>query len=570
MTVATLNSKVAYNGTGSQDVFQITFQYFLNTEVSVFIFDTLLKTYTLKTPITHFNFGPHVSGSDDGVITFTSGNTPLSTDEVHIERDTSLSQDIDFTPRTKFPNAPAEEGLDRGVMRAQEAFASLESRALRIPKSDLIVATGLYPDMELPNTDARSVSGAGGGALHFDNAGLPIIAVGVTLPSVSLTAFGTAWVALADAAAARDSVTGIAAVFDKAGVEDLQVGLEATRAGIATADFEGFFFATDTQQLWYSDKTSWEKVMIGQYTETLLPAAPQVGVTLLDTDNLEMLYDDGVSLAPFQAPWPRGAVGGGTISITGGDEFTIQACESRAVLGDASRDRNLITTSAFAKTLNVAADSWVLGTGNAGNAFGTAQAIDTWYYIYEIGHRDGRVDFAIDTSKVAAGILNASGAIRSAGFDAHVRRVGAFYANIAAGGTMVGYVNDGDYFTWTTATVESFTNGSADYTSGVLVVLDNAPPLTRVHVRVVFSQWSAGGLEVGIVGEVNHVGVPNVANGPLWNVSRDPATDRAVFEGWIRTDSSKQIKVQTGPGGDTTVALTAVVLAWIDDRDRYV
>ena len=69
-----------YDGDGSDNTFDITFDYLEKVDVSVFV-QPSGGSYELKTLDTHYNIGGNV-------VTFTSGNTPPNNSKVKIRRST--------------------------------------------------------------------------------------------------------------------------------------------------------------------------------------------------------------------------------------------------------------------------------------------------------------------------------------------------------------------------------------------------------------------------------------------------------------------------------------------------
>ena len=73
-----------YDGDGSDNTFNITFDYLEKVDVSVFV-QPSGGSYELKTLDTHYNIGGNV-------VTFTSGNTPPNNSKVKIRRSTLTAQ----------------------------------------------------------------------------------------------------------------------------------------------------------------------------------------------------------------------------------------------------------------------------------------------------------------------------------------------------------------------------------------------------------------------------------------------------------------------------------------------
>ena len=158
MTVSTTNSSLAYSGNGTTATFSVSFQFFGADELKVYKRVSSTGVETLQTESTHYS----VTGGSGltGAVTFVTA--PLSTETIHIFRETTRTQGSDFTPSQRFPSASVERGLDRVVMSAQDTETTVEDRALMISRTD--PSAGAV----LPNSVTRANK-----VLGFDSAGVP-------------------------------------------------------------------------------------------------------------------------------------------------------------------------------------------------------------------------------------------------------------------------------------------------------------------------------------------------------------------------------------------------------------
>ncbi|MEE9250042.1 MAG: hypothetical protein V3U93_02815 [Alphaproteobacteria bacterium] len=186
MTVSTTTTKAIYNGDGSTTAFPTTFEFFDAADIEVIERVIATGAETVKTLSTDYT----VSGGNGATGTVTAVTAPASTVQWAIRRKTPLTQQIDYVENDDFPAETHEQGLDRGVMIAQERQEELD-RALKFPVSD---AASLDP--EIPNSIDRANQ-----FLSFDAAGKPIASAMVSGTAVS--AFMQTVLDDADAAAAR-------------------------------------------------------------------------------------------------------------------------------------------------------------------------------------------------------------------------------------------------------------------------------------------------------------------------------------------------------------------------------
>ena len=189
MTVSTTTTKAIYNGDGSTTGFPTTFEFFDAADIEVIERVIATGGETVKTLSTDFT----VSGGNGATGTVTAVTAPASTVQWAIRRKTPLTQQIDYVENDDFPAETHEQGLDRGVMIAQERQEELD-RALKFPVSD---AASLDP--EIPNSVDRA-----GQFLAFDVSGNPMAAAGTS--GVPVSAFMQTLLDDTDAAAGRTTL----------------------------------------------------------------------------------------------------------------------------------------------------------------------------------------------------------------------------------------------------------------------------------------------------------------------------------------------------------------------------
>jgi hypothetical protein len=171
MTVSTTTTRVAYVGDGATTAFAVTFPFFNAEDLEVIERTIASGAEATKLLATDYN----VIGGNGATGTVTATAAPSATVQWIVRRRTPLTQLIDYTSNDSFPAESHEKGLDRGVMRDQEAAEEL-SRALRLPKTD---------SPSLSTTLPSSVDRANR-YLKFDASGNPIVAEDVAIGTLSL------------------------------------------------------------------------------------------------------------------------------------------------------------------------------------------------------------------------------------------------------------------------------------------------------------------------------------------------------------------------------------------------
>lgn len=189
MTVSTTTTRVAYSGDGGTTAFPVTYPFFDAEDLEVIERTVATGAETIKSLSSDYSVG----GGGGGPGTVTAASPPAAAVQWIIRRRTPLTQLIDYTSNDSFPAESHEKGLDRGVMRDQEAAEEL-SRALRLPKTDsAALSTTLPSSVDRANR-----------YLKFDASGNPIVAQDVAIGTLSLpVAIADGGTGATDAASAR-------------------------------------------------------------------------------------------------------------------------------------------------------------------------------------------------------------------------------------------------------------------------------------------------------------------------------------------------------------------------------
>ena len=136
MTVSSTTTKNSYSGDGSTTVFAYTFKIFAQADVTV-ILRASDGTETVQTISTDYTVSG-VGNSGGGNITFTTA--PTSTQTVVLLRNTSQTQNTDYTPNDPFPAASHEDALDKLTFITQELEEEL-GRAIKISRTNTMTST---------------------------------------------------------------------------------------------------------------------------------------------------------------------------------------------------------------------------------------------------------------------------------------------------------------------------------------------------------------------------------------------------------------------------------------------
>ena len=140
MTVSTTIIKSFGTGDGSTATFAYQFKIIQDSDLEVFI----------RTNSTGAESAAKVLGTDysmtgagvatGGTVTFLTGKIPISGQTVVLRRNVPKTQVIDYIANDPFPAETHEEGLDRGIMVAQQNFEEVE-RSIKLSKTNTMTST---------------------------------------------------------------------------------------------------------------------------------------------------------------------------------------------------------------------------------------------------------------------------------------------------------------------------------------------------------------------------------------------------------------------------------------------
>ena len=228
MTVTTTSPRASYAGNGSTVLFTVPFLFPANADLRVVLRDAsnVETLQVLTTNYTVTGAGNPAGGS------ITMGVAPATGETLVIRRVVALTQGIDYTPNDPFPADTHEQGLDRGMMAAQQLDESL-GRALSVPESDTAAS------LELPIDTARASK-----FLSFDATGKPIAAAGTSANLGPVSAFMDTLLDDADAGTARATLgaagTAIANTFTK--TQSWSKGADVASAATLVLGTDGNYF----------------------------------------------------------------------------------------------------------------------------------------------------------------------------------------------------------------------------------------------------------------------------------------------------------------------------------------
>jgi hypothetical protein len=138
MTISTTIVKNSYSGNASTTVFNYNFKVLSSADLKVIIRSSN-GTETTKTLNTHYTIAG-VGSAGGGSVTFTAGNIPASGQTVVLIRDTAQTQSIDYVANDPFPADTHEEGLDKGIILAQELQEEVD-RCIKLSRTNTINST---------------------------------------------------------------------------------------------------------------------------------------------------------------------------------------------------------------------------------------------------------------------------------------------------------------------------------------------------------------------------------------------------------------------------------------------
>lgn len=130
MTVPSNLNRFSYNGSGNTGPFTIGFPILAETELMVV---KLVIATGVETPLT-VNAGSNGYTVNAALTEITTTENVAAGEKIVGVRDVPLTQQIDFIANDAFPSERNEEGLDRGIMIAQQLQEQID-RCLKLPLS---------------------------------------------------------------------------------------------------------------------------------------------------------------------------------------------------------------------------------------------------------------------------------------------------------------------------------------------------------------------------------------------------------------------------------------------------
>ena len=553
MTVSTTSSRIAYNGNGATLVFAFPYLFLADTDLDVYV-DGVQKTLTTDYTVTG-------AGADAGGNVTMLVAPGVGTGNVVIVRDPDLLQSTDLPPNDPFPANSVERMSDKLTLIVQR-LRDLIDRAFRLADTDVsgastAIATavaGQFIRWKTPVTDGlESADITGSGSI-----GIPVsVAQGGTNATT--------------AAGARTNLGGGAtgvSVFTSATVAAALAALKTTitdRAAntiLALADIGIMFRAT------------------ASFTQTLTAAATlgagwwcgyrvESGATVvLDPNGAENI--DGAATKSIVGPasgfiWcngtafytngfpaasglPTGYLFGMTISNNAGDATNDLDIASGSCRD--STDTENMNLSAITKQLDAA---WAVGT-NQGMRDTGAISNGTWH-IFVIKRTDtGVVDLLASLSATAPTMPTNY---------TKFRRIGSI---IRAGGTILGFVQFGDYFRLNAAVLDI--NATNPGTAAVTATL-TVPTGINVHadINASYNPNNTAGATLLLTDLASNDVAPVIGTATQGQVSYpgNTGTTYAASPVQMRTNTSAQVRYRVSfSNASTFVALTTQ--GWRDQR----
>lgn len=193
MTLGTTHSIVSYNGDGTMERFDVTFEFHAASDLEVILVTVASGVEQVQTQ----GFDYEVTGGNGGTgqIHFRIV-VPAATERVVIRRVSPDIQPDDLVDGGALAAEPLERRLDIIAARLQELETDI-TRSLKVVKGSQAPESGL----------TLNLTGGMGGSLQVasDELGV-IIATGTVPDNVVTSAFGETWAGLADASAGRSNL----------------------------------------------------------------------------------------------------------------------------------------------------------------------------------------------------------------------------------------------------------------------------------------------------------------------------------------------------------------------------
>ena len=161
MTISSTGVRFSYSGNGSTTVFSFPRQFFLSTDLDVYLVDNTTGVATLQTIGSQYSVSG--AGSPSGG-TVTMVTAPATGKTLLILRDTAATQGLDLDSVTAFPMASVEAAIDRAMMAIDEDREKL-THTLRSSDTD---ASGALNTLPAKSARASKV-------LYFDATGQPSV-----------------------------------------------------------------------------------------------------------------------------------------------------------------------------------------------------------------------------------------------------------------------------------------------------------------------------------------------------------------------------------------------------------
>ncbi len=174
MTISSsVTSSGPYTGLGTGDTFAYAFRILDKGDLLVTETDAAGVESTLVEGTDYSVTG--VGDAGGGNVFRTAGNLPVNF-TLFIERNTPLTQTIDYGSQGTFLPQTYEDGLDKQIMLIQEMSSDL-LRAIRSPDTEPAIALTL-----------ANIAGRKDALLAFDSAGLPVTTINATAAAAAITA----------------------------------------------------------------------------------------------------------------------------------------------------------------------------------------------------------------------------------------------------------------------------------------------------------------------------------------------------------------------------------------------
>lgn len=279
----------------------------------------------------------------------------------------------------------------------------------------------------------------------------------------------------------------------------------------------GLYVATDDEQLWYSDKSTWTEVR----------------------------------------SVPRGHLSGLNLTIENAQDVNFSVGECRAGI---SSDADIlgVRRAEITKTLD-GGGSWTVADDQQGRPSTTALGAEKWWHCFIIEDGAGVVDAGFDTSATAANLLAESSYT-------NYRRVGSVQETAAGDGTIYAFAQQGDYF-WRDIpkgdySANSIGTAQVDVTLSVPLGIQTMPIATYQ-----LATQSGTNVEIIILNPTQTDTVPTIdlMHGRVFSSGADDSY--IAVSPQVLTDTSSQLSHRlTASAAD--IVLKIATHGWIDRRGK--